>query len=243
MTISDSDVIIGTFNMVGAILDRAGDFLSNDVVLITTMTIIGTLLVAHLGNKLKEIELSRLRNKYEIEEQKLQNKKNIALQKEIVLKKKGNKESAQEKLSQAQINKAKIEALIIEAEAKGNSKKALKLKKQLVRAESDEKQAQDDLNEATEALKQEEEKLKIFEKESDLIKGQSSLIDSIRNGLSIMTTPLMVIVGLWKTISSLITIVGRKQKRQSQESIIQAGKETVAKSFGAAAQIIKDLGV
>ena len=88
MTLSDSEFIIGFFDFIGGSLDKLGDFLDNTAAQIPIFTTLAVLGLATLGNKLRENELAKEQNEYELQKQITRQQTIISEQEELVLKQK-----------------------------------------------------------------------------------------------------------------------------------------------------------
>lgn len=244
MTVSDSEFIIGILQFVGDTLDKIGNFLSTDFGLIATLTMVGILTTTALGNKLKEIELSKLQQKFNILKQKSLASENIASQKLVVTEKKKALAEAEAALVQVEKNKATLSELkakraILAAEGKSTAA----ADSAIAMLEAEIKMNEQAVQQATEELNQEELKLSMYEKENELLNAQESLVSRIFTGFSALSAPLMMVITLWKTISGLITMVGAKQDAQHKKTMAQKLQENSMNATVAAGKIIGNLGV
>ena len=248
MTVTDSDIIINVLEFVGVALDKIGEFLSTDFGLVATLTTVGILTTTALGNKLKEIELSKLQQKYNLQENKLENEKNITIQKGIVLEKINARNQAKSVLDQVRENKALITELKIEREikkARGESTAAIDSEIAMLEAQTTitEEQAQQQFDLATQELEKENSKLEIFEKQNELLTSQESLTGSIFSGFSSFLAPLQSVISLVLTISALFKALSVQRTKEHKKSMKEILAETVAEGHKSGAKIISQLGV
>ena len=258
MSVTDSEVIINFLSMAGGLLDHIGDFLSTDFGLVATLTTVSILGAATLGNKMREIELSKIKQQYDLMEQKAENEKYLLSQRKLVADKKSKIETINQLIKEKEILKAKKENVIktaqiakIKAEENGNTKLAAKYASIISKAEGEIKQTDleinklksEDLKAAEEDLAKNEKILHYYEQQGENLKSQEGFINNISSGISNLKTPLITIIAMWKTISALLTAVRAKQEKNHKKTMIETAEETYAKSLASAGSIIKDLGV
>ena len=255
MTVTDSDLIISTFEWISTVLDNIGEFLSNDVALGATLAVVGSIILANVGNRLRELEISRLQQQYALQQNKLENEKNIIAQKAIVNEKRSLVEKIKSKIQDKESLKTEklktIEdkkQLKLEAEKNGNTAEAKRLADEI---SADEKEVAEltkeinttkevELEKAQQSLEQEERALDIYEKQSTVLKSQESFWDSMITGATGLITPLIMIWGWYKKIATGINGVIEKKKaeqRQTEANIATDTTETGIKMASSAATI------
>ena len=258
MSITDSEVIINFLSMAGGVLDHIGDFLSTDFGLVATLGTVATLGAAALGNKMREIELSKIQQQYNLEQQKIENEKHIQSQKALVITKKEAVESVNSLIRDKEslkIQKKKTIELAktqkMKAEEKGNMALAAKYGAIIEKSENNIKEIDaeisklknEDLRNAENELAKEQQILHFYEEQKLNLQSQESFIGSISTGILGLKTPLLTVIALWKTISMMLDVVRAKQDKNHKKTMWQTAKETYAKATASAAAIIKDLGV
>ena len=128
---------------------------------------------------MREVELSRLQQKYALEEQKMQNNENKLTQQGIVLEKRIARELAKQKLEKAKGNKLDLTKLKnLRAQLKAEGKSTAELDTQISQLEKqsdiDLQAAQQEFDRADKELKAEEDKLAIYEKQGTILDSQTS---------------------------------------------------------------------
>ena len=250
MTVTDSEVIIGVFDFIGGALDKIGDFLSTDFGLISTLTIVGFLTTAALGNKLKEIQLSKLQQQYALNEEKTKKSAVVLSKKQVVQKIKENLEQAKSLRTQLQINKAKLAELkltIAKAAAEGKNTAAMEsaavfMEQEIEQFEKKNAEILTSIPTLEKELALHTSELEILERQESQLKSQESFIYSIYNGLSAFTGPLFAIIAAWETISRLISVVRAKQAAHHAQSMKEITKETTMNALNAAGSVIAKMG-
>ena len=212
--------------------------------MIAAITLISLMGITILGNKMRELEINRLQRKYALEENKLQNEKNIALTKENIQKLKIAKQDAKARLDAAQHRKIQLEKLkdlIQEYKLKGKNTAAAEAYYNKAKAANDVElqAAQEEYNQATKNLATEEGRLTIMEKQQGILNSQSSLIASIGTGIIGMITPLMAIVGFVKAIGVGIAAAKVYQEALNKGLDKQAAKEARNNALAGAGMFAK----
>lgn len=248
MTVTDSEIIINVLEFVGVALDKIGEFLSTDFGLVATLTTVSVLTITALGNKMKEVELSRLQQKYALQENKLENEKNIAIQKGIVLEKKVGLEIARQRLNKAKgLDISTDELKALRAKLKAEGKSTAELDAQIATLESKEQieiqAAEKAFDKAQTEFDMENSKLEIFEKQNELLTSQESLTGSIFSGFSSFLAPLQSVISLVLTISALFKALSVQRTKEHKKSMKEILAETVAEGHKSGAKIISQLGV
>ena len=126
------------------------DTIPGSVMVFTTL---GTLALSALGNKLKELSISRYINKGELEKQKIQTETNIQKLKELKI------------LKEQTIERAK--QVLLDENASADAKA----------------QAQAEITQAETEITQNNELIRMYEYKLDLLKGEDSIISRISSGL------------------------------------------------------------
>lgn len=243
-TITDSDVIISLVDTFAALLENINSILSTTGGMIAAITLISLTGIAILGNKMRELEVTRLQRKYALEENKLQNEKNIAIAKENIEKLKVAKQNAKARLDAAQERKIQLASLAVEIQKrklKGAIVTASEawLKKEQTANEVEIQTAQQEYNQATQQLAIEEDRLNIIEKQQDILNSQSNLISSIGTGVIGMLVPLASILGFIKAIGVGIAAAKVYQEALNKGLDKQAAKEARNNALAGAGMFAK----
>lgn len=146
----------------------------------STLTVITSLGLTALGNKIREVQLSKLQQQYTLQKQIAENKSNITIQKEVVLSKKVAKELAFQRLQKAKGLDIKTDELkALSAELKAQGKNTAELDAQIAALETEEKleiqAAEQAYNYASQELALEEQKLSIYTQQSSILQSQTSI--------------------------------------------------------------------
>ena len=197
---------------------------------------------------MREMELSRLQQRYILEENKQQNLKNIALAKENIEKLKVAKQNAKARVDAAnerKIQLKKLSDIIQQRKAQGAIVTASEayLKKEQMANEEELAAANEAYTQASNNLSLEEDRLNIMEKQQTILDSQTSLVDRLKSGFSGLLTPLYMIVGAWKLITAAINAARRASKKKHQQEVSQDASEVPVKASKGAGEIISQLGV
>lgn len=225
--ITDSDIIINLINVVTGVLDRIGEFLSTAQGVATTLTIISTISLLILGNKMKELRINKQIQQIQVLQNIQEAKKKVQIQQSIIEEKKALK-VAQEKLI------ADLKDARAKAEANGESTTALDA--QILQEETK-------LSQINSEITLEESKLKVYQEQEKSMSAQTGFIGQISSGISGLTAPLFMVIALWKTISGMISIVATKRKALHAQEMSETMAENSVKATSAAGTIISQLGV
>ena len=145
------------------------DSIPGSIVVFTTL---GTLALSALGNKLKELSISRYINKEELEKQKIQTGTNIQKLKELKI------------LKEQTIERAK--QVLFDENASADAKA----------------QAQAEITQAEIEIAQNDELIEKYKYKLDLLKGEDSIISRISSGLGGNLIIINGIISGYKKISS-----------------------------------------
>lgn len=233
MTVTDSDLIIGTFQLISTVLDNLGNFLSNDIALVGVMATVGSIILANLGNRMRELEISKLQQQYALQQNKLENERNIIKQKELIQEKEEAVLNVRDKIDEKEklitIKKRGIELakqLKLKAESNGNAAMALKYQQYITDAEktivSTESEIQQIKNNELVIAEQEldaaNNALGIYTKQSEVLKSQEGFWESMITGATGLITPLIMIWGFYKKIATGINNVILKKKAEQKQT-------------------------
>ena len=139
---------------------------------IMVFTTLGTLALSALGNKLKELSISRYINKGELEKQKIQTETNIQKLKELKI------------LKEQTIERAK--QVLLDENASADAKA----------------QAEAEITQAEIEIAQNDELIEKYKYKLDLLKGEDSIISRISSGLGGNLIIINGIISGYKKISS-----------------------------------------
>lgn len=253
--IADSDVIIGLINTFAGIVDGLGDFLETDGGILTTLIAISAVGLTILGNKMREIELARLQQKFNLEQQKAEVKTNIEKQKSIVAEKqhtieeiKGNIQTKKRLITLKQTNIEMYKRLKAEAESRKDAAMVAQYNKEISLAIAQQKKYQTELDtlekeelpRAEAELKTESDKLVIYEKQEKLLQSQDGLINNMITGFTGLIIPIMAIVKLYKTLTRAINtaiILKKKENAETQKGTALERIKTAWEMAGSSAKI------
>jgi len=242
--VTDSDVIIGIIDAVANVLDNLGEFLDSTAGMITTLTLISVIGITILGNKMREMELAKLQQKYTLAENRLQNAKNIALAKENIEKLKIAKQNAKARLDAALERKQQLKKLsdiIQERKLKGAITTAAEkyLQKEQAANAQEIQEAQTEYEQATANLSLEQDRLSILEKQDSILQGQENLVSKIGTGITGMLTPLIAIIGFIQAIKMGMAATKVYQEALNKGLDKQAAKEARNNALAGAGMFAK----
>lgn len=225
-SLTDNEVIINLVNMFAALLNGVGEFLSTTSGTLITIGAIATIGLSILGNKMKEFMLAKQQKAIEQENLKQQRLQNIAAQKGVI-------QAKEKHLTDLKNLKTKAQATLLDKNATKEEKAAAQqllgtIDQQIIDAERQ--------------VEIEKNKLNLLEQQDTYLTNQESIVGRLQNSLSGLTTPLFLIITLWKTISGLITIVRTKQAAAHKKNMSEALAENAVNATGAAGKIISNLG-
>lgn len=225
-SLTDNEVIINLVNMFAALLNGVGEFLSTTSGTLITIGAIATIGLSILGNKMKEFMLAKQQKAIEQENLKQQRLQNIAAQKSVI-------QAKEKHLTDLKNLKTKAQATLLDKNATKEEKAAAQqllgtIDQQIIDAEHQ--------------VEIEKNKLNLLEQQDTYLTNQESIVGRLQNSLSGLTTPLFLIITLWKTISGLITIVRTKQAAAHKKNMSEALAENAVNATGAAGKIISNLG-
>ena len=227
MSLTDSEVIIDIIGFIGDSLDTIGDFLSTDWGLVSTLTIVATLGVQILGNKMKEIGVAKAlateARLKEIRDKKaalLEKKATIAAKEQVLLAK---KEGKQEKFN---LNIEKIRTKLKEGEISDEQAQLL-----MQQAETDLKKDEATIQTEIDNLKSEEMALEqelytLGAKGYGNWTGIASTVATVGGGIGTLITGSTTWLGimtaislLFKAIPPVMALINVATKKQNMEEL------------------------
>ena len=218
-SLTESENIISIISFVGDVLDAIGsgiDFIVNNTFfLVTALTSIGILTATILGKKLQELQYSKLQAKIAKEEQKIKIKEA----------KEQNAAYKQRKAADKQHTVDTLKAAINAKKERGEDTADLEV--QLKQAETEAEKAKIEAEAAGEVTDLDKDRLSLLEKQEAVLDNQGSLFGALKSGISALIAPLGIIIGLYKTISTLVTTVTVKKKKEGQVTTENVGKESL----------------
>ena len=204
---------------------------------------------------MREIELARLQQKFNLEQQKAEVKTNIEKQKAIVAEKqhtieeiKGNIQTKKRLITLKQTNIEMYKRLKAEAESRKDAAMVAQYNKEISLATAQQKKYQTELDtlekeelpRAEAELKTESDKLVIYEKQEKLLQSQSGLINSMVTGFTGLIIPIMAIVKLYKGLTRAIStaiLLKKKENAETQKGTALERIKTAWEMAGSAANI------
>ena len=219
-SLTEADVIIDLFNIAGNFLDAAGEFLSTDWGVVTTLTAIGTLLANGLSIKIQENAVAKKLAKIEKQKRILEIETGLAQKKNLITEKRKTAE-AKYQLEIAEI-KERLEAGKIDAAQKDALEAKAKLEYEKEMADIDKEMLE---------FKQEEAFLQaelniLGENNSNSwgnIAATASMTTGAMGSLVTQSSSLMVIFtvlsGILSAMPTLISLATNKQKIFNKESL------------------------
>ena len=188
---ANNEAIIAITNAIGTVLDGLAWFMDSIPGSIVVFTTLGTLALSALGNKLKELSISKYINKQELEKQKIQTETNIQKLKELKTLKEQTIEKAQQVLLDEKASddqKEEARAIIKETEAE---------------------------------IIQNDELIEKYKYKLDLLKGEDSIISRISSGLGGNLIIINGIISGYKKMSRWLTAIRAKSKKNNAEEIAE----------------------
>ena len=204
---------------------------------------------------MREIELARLQQKFNLEQQKAEVKTNIEKQKSIVAEKqhtieeiKGNIQTKKRLITLKQTNIEMYKRLKAEAESRKDAAMVAQYNKEISLAIAQQKKYQTELDtlekeelpRAEAELKTESDKLVIYEKQEKLLQSQDGLINNMIIGFTGLIIPIMAIVKLYKTLTRAINtaiILKKKENAETQKGTALERIKTAWEMAGSSAKI------
>ena len=204
---------------------------------------------------MREIELARLQQKFNLEQQKAEVKTNIEKQKSIVAEKqhtieeiKGNIQTKKRLITLKQTNIETYKRLKAEAESRKDAAMVAQYNKEISLAIAQQKKYQTELDtlekeelpRAEAELKTESDKLVIYEKQEKLLQNQDGLINNMIIGFTGLIIPIMAIVKLYKTLTRAINtaiILKKKENAETQKGTALERIKTAWEMAGSSAKI------
>ena len=162
-------------------------------------TTLGTLALSALGNKLKELSISRYINKGELEKQKIQTETNIQKLKELKI------------LKEQTIERAK--QVLLDENASADAKA----------------QAEAEITQAEIEIAQNDELIEKYKYKLDLLKGEDSLVSRIASGLGGNLIIINGIISGYKKMSKWLSTIRAKSKKNNAEENVELAKNTTLK--------------
>lgn len=210
---ANNEAIIAITNAIGTVLDGLAWFMDSIPGSIMVFTTLGTLALSALGNKLKELSISRYINKGELEKQKIQTETNIQKLKELKI------------LKEQTIERAKQVLLDENASAEAKA------------------QAQAEITQAEIEIAQNNELIEKYKYKLDLLKGEDSLISRVASGLGGNLIIINGIISGYKKMSMWLTTLRAKSKKNNAEEIAEEKVKNGQIIKNAAGKVIEQGGI
>lgn len=208
------------------------------------MTALSVLALTIVNRKMLEYKLSKQQQLISLQQQKVELDKNKALaeayqarQKEYLQAKKSAVTAKEKLLTEAKTTLEKLKqegATQAEIQAQETKVAQAQADFDLAKAELAEEEARAEAAEYT---------LSTYKDQNALLQSQSGLLGQLTSGLSGMMTPLFMIISAYKTISGLISLVGRKSSAEHKKRMSEGLAENALNATKASGQIISQLGV
>lgn len=219
MSISDSEIIIGTFDWIGDVLDDVGDFLSTTEGMTAALVIAGSLTAIILSNKYQEHKLQQISYRLQLQKNAAELKELKTEKKKTVEKKKQNLEEAEELVLKARqkVADARTDAERIAAQQELNIALGL------------EKEAKNDY------IKAKQEELLVDSQITENMAAQRSTIGIMGSLWNTILTPITTVLGLINLVKMSSWGIVAAKKAEGKET----DKNTKKTILGTLAEKIK----
>jgi len=232
--VTNSDIIIGLIDDFAGLLDTIGNILDSTVGMVGFITIIATIGLTILGQKMAELSIAKQQRKFSLQQQKTELENKNIRDKAFISANKERIEKEKAALAQAK-------ATIIELK----SQKVLTAEQQNSLATAEKYVAENEarIEQESAQLKVAELSVSTYQQQNQLLEGQTSLLGNLGNLMSGITTPLLLAITLYKTIAGWIVKVRTLRSASHKKEMAEQGAETTANAMGAAGKIISNLGI
>lgn len=236
MKLTDSELIIGVFNLVADMLEGVADFLEDTGAQVAVFTTLGLIAATALGNKLKEHELNKEGLKIDQQRQLIANKKELATLREGLQEKKNNAEEAKAlflEKSQTLEGTKQLKNELKKKKAKGQltaeeEKTLATIDTQIKKEEEEVRVAKELYDEAQNQVDMDEHRIKVLENENNSIMNQVGLVGKLVGVFSALQGVML----LFKPIYAVILFFQKLINKEKNKEYVATLKQQAAESKG-----------